>query len=325
MSLCYLLCAGEGTRLRPHTLQLPKPRIPFLTMPLGYYGFYLARKGGFQNFLMNKHHLPDHIETLASDLRKFADQVDTIDETQKLLGSGGALWNARDILSQHDYFMIANGDEVLIPQDDSVLKQLLEKAQQTEALCTLLTCDHPELLKTLKAVWVNQQGEVRGFGMDAPEPNLTPVHYPGYKVFSKRVFDWLPEGESNIFYEVLTEAIKQGEKIQTLHIGETTWHETGNFDSFVKASYQVATYNWEAVQERRKFFGLSPLHKINNQQNLLVCETEAQLKHLPQVQGLAVLGKKAWVDTEFPLQNIIASHPIEGESNTMVLGDNTNG
>ena len=70
MSLCFMLTAGQGTRLKPFTNKTPKPAIPFLNLPLAYYGFYLARKAGFQNFLMNKHHLPDFIEQLAQSLKK---------------------------------------------------------------------------------------------------------------------------------------------------------------------------------------------------------------------------------------------------------------
>lgn len=321
MSLCYLLCAGEGTRLRPHTLKCPKPCIPFLNLPLAYYGFYLARKGGVTHFLMNKHHLPNQIDALASSLRPFADKVETIDETEKLLGSGGALWNARDILRKHDYFLVANSDEVMIPSNDGVIKQLFEKAKNENSLCALLTCDHPELLKTLKAVWTDDKGFAQGFGMDAPAPSLNPVHYTGYKVFSKKIFDWLPEGESNIFYEVLVKAIEAGEKVGSLHMGPTPWYETGNFDSLLNASRSVAKENWEVLNQRRTFFGLNPLFKKEKGSQLLVCEQESQLQLINQTKGTVVLGKNTSVAANAVLENIVATTEVGQEPNTMYLGE----
>lgn len=256
MSLCFLLTAGQGTRLKPYTDHCAKPTIPLLNLPLAYYGFYLAVKGGFQNFLMNKHHLPEQIEDLATQLRPFARKVETIDETKALLGSGGALWNARDVLKNHDYFLVANGDEVLLPQDETILSELFHHCKTTQSLCTLLTCDHPELLKSLKPVWVNSKGMVKGFGMTAPKESLQPVHYTGYKVFSKKILDWLPEGESNIFYEVVTEAIKKGEHVSHLHLPKAIWFETGNPAAFATASEELQKNHITRMKERFEFFNI---------------------------------------------------------------------
>lgn len=254
LSLCFLLCAGKGTRLRPYTEKTPKPCLPFLDLPLAYYGFYLACLGGFDNFLLNKHYLPEQIEDLAKRLSGLANKIDVIDETAELLGSGGAIWNARDIIAKHDYFMIANGDEVLFPQNDNIIKKLTQQFQADSSLCTLLTCDHPELLKSLKPVWVNSQGQVRGFGMRKPDEEVRPVHYTGYKIFSHRILDFLPLGESNIFYDVLIKAIANGENITTLHLKNASWYETGTVESFLSASKIIAHKHALALERRKQFF-----------------------------------------------------------------------
>ncbi len=306
MSLCFLLAAGQGTRLRPFTEHKPKPTLPFLTMPLAHYGFYLARKGGFGHFLMNKHHLPEQIDVLAEELSPWASSVTTVDETSALLGSGGALWNARETLAQHDYFLVANGDEILFPEDDRILEDLVSQFKRSKSLCTLLTCDHPELLKSLKPVWVDRRGDVKAFGMERPNPDLKPVHYTGYKVFSKKILDWLPAGESNIFYDVLTRAIDRGETVSTHHMSSAHWHETGNFNSFLVAQREVVQHNWDALQKRRTFFRKPILHKQMDGANLLVSEDPRLLKYISRIEGTVVLSRDISYDGTASLKNLIA-------------------
>lgn len=313
MSLCFLLCAGQGTRLRPYTESRPKPRIPLLNLPLAHYGFYLAQKGGFNQFLLNKHHLPEQIDLLAKELSPFASEVSTVDETAKLLGSGGALWNARHLLEKQDYFLVANGDEVMIPKSDKVLSDLLEKFKSDSALCTLLTCDHPDLLSKLKAVWVNSDGCVQGFGMTAPRPQLNPVHYTGYKIFSRKIFDYLPEGESNIFYDVVVKAIVAGEKVTTHHLGLTPWFETGNFDSLLDASRHLALNHWEDLQKRRTFFNKTPFFKHFANDTLLVCEEEKDLNCFAQCEGTVILGRGVTFLQTFRLKNTIVYDDVQVE------------
>lgn len=303
MSCCFLLTAGQGSRLRPYTEKVIKPRLPFLNTPLAYFGLYLALEGGFKNFLLNKHHLPFQVDQLAKDILPLVDSVDISDESQALLGSGGALWKAKHFLSDHDSFLVANGDEVLIPPHSGVLQQLYEKHIQSGALCTLLTCDHPDLLKSLKPVWVDSSGHVKAFGMESPNSQWRPVHYTGYKVFSKRIFDYLPDGESNIFYETVTQAIAQGEKVSTLHLKQASWYETGNFDSFLDAQKQVMAKHLPYLAKLRGRLGLPPLIIRQRKDATLVSLDDYQDTF--DFKGLVVLGRNVSIGSPVHLEDVV--------------------
>ena len=207
------------------------------------------------------------------------------------------------------------------PKDENILARLVKKHTEQNNLCTLMTTDHPELLKTLKAVWVDEKGKVQGFGMKPPQPGLIPVHYTGYKVFSNSIFNWLPEGESNIFYEVLMEAIKKGEPVGTLHSRNEFWYETGNFQSYMHATNLVVSEKWDEVQKRRAFFDLSSLHKFNSNNSLLVCEEEADLKWHSQCFQTVVIGKNCQFSKNTKLTNCIVgdNQNLSSVSNTMLI------
>src|ERR1700749_3413230 len=92
-----LLAAGYGTRLWPLTIDRAKPAIPFMGRPLvGYVAEYLARFG-FKDIAVNLHHRPESVREALGDGGRFGVRFHYIDEP-KILGTGGALDNAREFL-----------------------------------------------------------------------------------------------------------------------------------------------------------------------------------------------------------------------------------
>jgi mannose-1-phosphate guanylyltransferase len=234
-----LLCAGLGTRLRPYTNQLPKPAIPFFGLPLSYYSLYLLRRINCLDVTVNLHHLPEKMQTLLSKNELADFRFSFSHEKDQILGSGGALYHAKNLLQSADSFFAINSDEVMIPPNAEILNDLKGHHQKTKSLATLLVTDHPDLLKTLKPVWINQQGVVRGFG-EKPETTepLRPVHYTGYKIFSKDVLPLLPAGESHIFHDTLVPAMAAGALVNT-HFIHCRWWETGSFANLLTATSDV--------------------------------------------------------------------------------------
>ena len=182
----FLLTAGVGSRLRPHTDVCPKASLPFLTLPLCYYSFFLCKKAGFQDYIFNIHYLPGRVRKTISGLEKHINKLSISDETQKILGSGGAFHGARSSIEPLEAFLVANGDEFMIPPQEDILSLLREKFDKTQPLACLLVTDHPDLLKTLKPVWVNSRDEVVGFGMEKPNEDCKPFHFTGYKYMIAR-------------------------------------------------------------------------------------------------------------------------------------------
>jgi mannose-1-phosphate guanylyltransferase len=232
-----LLSAGHGTRLRPYTNDLPKPAIPFLGLPLCYYSLAFLKKFGCKNIVMNLHHLPQKIEVLTKnpELADFTFQFSR--ENEKAMGSGGALYYAQSFLQKTEAFFAINSDEVMIPDTPNILEKLQTHFQKTKALATLLVTDHPDLQKTLRPVWINPEGVIRGFG-DKPTTHetLRPVHYTGYKIFSKDVLPLLPSGESHIFHDTLVPAMKAGALVNTV-FEKCLWWETGSWPGLLTACH----------------------------------------------------------------------------------------
>jgi len=272
------------------------------------YSFHLACQGGFENFVLNLHHLPDLVKATSQKLKPLCQSLSYSDETTQILGSGGALYKTKNFLEKNDFFLVANGDEVLIPSKTNIIADLLKIFHSENALCTLLTCDHPDLLKKFNAVWVNSKGQVHAFGKESPGVSLRPVHYTGYKIFSRRIFDYLSEGESNIFYEVLSAAIAQGELVNHHFLDEALWYETGDFSSFISASRDIALKHFDELQCVQKFFHQDLACHFNSQQDPLVTHSsDSDLRHRVRWQNFACLGKGTIAADDLSIKNIITA------------------
>ena len=314
-----LLTAGTGTRLQPHTNEIPKPCLPFLNLPLFYYGFYLAQSVGIKDYIFNHHYLSSKLKPEIEKLGSRTQSINFSNEDAKILGSGGALWQARKHLKPEEKFLVANGDEILIPTSENLFQQFLDQAQQTPDLCTLLLCDHPELGKTLNPVWVDAEGFVKGFGKSAPEEGLKPFHYTGYKVFSNQIFEYLPEGESNIFYEVLVDAIKKGEKVSSFYSNDLMWNETGNFQSYLFAFKECLKIFAESTYFKNlySFYGLdsSSYEIIVNDQGFLFKPRDLNLPSDIQWRGLVSFAENSPLVNGLNLQNVICTDNSKLQAN----------
>ncbi|MBY0314361.1 MAG: NDP-sugar synthase [Bdellovibrionales bacterium] len=230
-----ILTAGLGTRLAPYTHRKPKPAICMFGIPIVYYSLYLLKKINHYRVIANLHHLPHEIQALfkAQALKDFS--VEYSWEKEKILGSGGAIWNAKALLEVSDNFLVINGDEVMIPSQESILNSLQDHHLRTNSLATFLVTDHPDLLKTLKPIWVDREGFVLGFGETPPAgKDARPVHFTGYKIYNRRIFNYLPQGESHIFKDAVIPALRKGERVSTLK-DSCQWWETGNFNNLIHA------------------------------------------------------------------------------------------
>ena len=327
----FCLTAGLGSRLAPHTQTRAKPCLPFIGAPLFAFSYYLCHRSGFQNFLFNLHHLPEQVEKTIRQTLPFNSSLRFMDERAQLLGSGGALWNARSELEKHPYFLVANGDEVLIPEDLEIIEKLHGRFLKEDPLATLLVTDHPDLLKTLKAVWVDRYHQVVGFGMDSPHEDALPVHYTGYKLISSRIFEYMEPGESNIFYEIFMKAMAQGERVTTHHCNELHWYETGDIASYMKALSEVLKL---LDREDRyllgllRTFGFNPREWVYEEKDghQLLRHRDTFIPHNCQLEGVVFIGKGVKVGIKGFLKNVVAENGVTVADNaqwenTFILKD----
>lgn len=219
-----IFTAGKGERLRPITSYVAKPAVRFLNIPILSYPLFWLEQLKPSRVVFNTHYLPQSIETAARSVCEWDYQVEFSHEPE-ILGSGGGMWKARDLLHGDGHFVTINGDAVFLFDSLKTLSNMLEYHKQSKALATILVCDYPGIGETVPGVWFDQGHRVVKFGKGR-EKDLTCRHFTGLIFYSDRIFDLLPSGESNILYEVLQPAIEKGE-IVNVWSENMKWYETG--------------------------------------------------------------------------------------------------
>jgi mannose-1-phosphate guanylyltransferase len=200
-----ILAAGLGTRLRPLSLEIPKPVIPVLGQPLCGHSMAFLREHGAESFLLNLHHGQ---ETVRKKVTAWAADRFPVEFTlePEILGTGGGIGNAREHL-RGDTFMTANSDAVArFPLGDA-----LARHRTTGALATLVLL--PDRWKRYTPVRVREDGRIAGFGSAAPAGTFEGF-YTGYLIAEPEMLDRIPRDRpSCIVRDTLVPLIATGAPI----------------------------------------------------------------------------------------------------------------
>ena len=235
-----ILAAGFGTRLFPLTIDRTKPAIPFLGKPLvGYVAEYIARFG-IRDIVVNLHHQPQSVMNALGDGSEFGVHIDYTVERPEILGTAGALDNARRLL-EDDTFLIVNGKIIT----DIDISAAVETHKRSGALATMVLL--PNHKREKFTIVETQYGFVTGFGdfakpvseeeiRDTEHEPFTPLMFTGIHILEPRVFEYIPNGVySDIVPTFYNPAIARGEKV-AVHVSEGNWFELSTIPRYLDIS-----------------------------------------------------------------------------------------
>ena len=205
MMKAMILAAGLGTRLRPLSLEIPKPVIPVLGQPLCGHAMAFLHRHGAGSFLLNLHHGPETVREKVTAWAAGRFPVEFTHEPE-ILGTGGGIGNARRFL-RGETFLTANSDAVArFP-----LGNALAGHRASGALATLVLL--PDGSKRYTPVRVRDDGRIAGFGAAAP-PGAFEGFYTGYLIAEPEILDRIPRGRpSCIVRDTLVPLIAAGAPI----------------------------------------------------------------------------------------------------------------
>ncbi len=247
-----ILAAGFGTRLFPLTIDRTKPAIPFLGKPLvGYVAEYIA-KFGFREVVVNLHHQPESVKKALGNGENFGVKIHYTIEAPKILGTAGALDNAREFL-EDETFLIVNGKIIT----DIDISAALKTHRETDALATMILIENKR--RERFSIVETENNLVTGFG-DFPEndsrfqipdskSNQTqnPLMFTGIHILEPRIFDYIPRGVySDIVPTFYNPAIRSGEKIAA-HITGGSWFELSTIPRYLDISLAMLDGQKEKV------------------------------------------------------------------------------
>ena len=182
-----LLCAGLGTRLRPHTLTTPKPLLPVQSRPILDWTLGALPKE-VDRVIVVVHYLAEQIESYLGGQRRFA-QWATVPQGDPR-GTGDALRKCQAQI-RSDRFLVINGDDLFGAAD---LAQLASRP--AGVLCAMV--DEP---RKFGIAFLKSDGTLDKL-VEKPDLDGKQLANTGAYLFPRNVFDielkLSPRGEYEI-------------------------------------------------------------------------------------------------------------------------------
>jgi len=211
MKTAMILAAGQGTRLRPHSIYRPKPLFPVLGRPLILHIIDLLRRAGFQRIIVNARYLARQIIDLLDPEPDIIIQEEVIE-----LGTGGALRLAMDSFGPGPV-LITNGDIYHNVDYGAVYDSHVAGGRDL----TLLMHDYPRFNSV-----VVDNGELKFLRAEHHPPGATLLAYTGIQVLKPSILTDIKPG---IFVDIIDyyqQYIKNGGFIRAAFTNDF-WHDMG--------------------------------------------------------------------------------------------------
>lgn len=231
-----VLAAGEGTRLRPLTLNLPKAMVEVAGRPMLAHTLDWLARHDIRDVAINLHHCPDAITAAFGDGSACGMNI-TYSHEDRLLGTAGAARRLASYL-QDGPFVVVYGDVLTDLDLAGLLAFHHERAiadPGTAATLALYRVPNPT---EVGLVGLDGNGRITRF-LEKPRPEevFTDLANAGVLVVEPGVLDHIPDGQFSDFgLDVLPALLAAGAPLYGWPISHDTYLlDIGNLEKYAQA------------------------------------------------------------------------------------------
>jgi mannose-1-phosphate guanylyltransferase/phosphomannomutase len=224
-----IMAGGFGTRLRPLTMNIPKPMVPIVNIPIMHRIITLLKKNGITDIVALVYYQPDVIMNYFKDGKDFGVNI-TYVRAEADFGTAGSVKNAENFIGE-DEFLVISGDVLT----DIDLSKAIEYHHDKKSKATIVITrvknplpygivigrDSGEIIRFLeKPSWGEVFSDTINTGIYVLDPSV--LEFIPYKQefdFSKNLFPLLLEKKFP-FYG---------------YIAESYWRDIGTLNDYLEA------------------------------------------------------------------------------------------
>lgn len=226
-----VLVGGLGTRLRPLTLDTPKPMLPVAGVPFLTHQLARLAAAGVDHCVLATSYRAEVFEAHFGDGSALGLRLDYVTETEPL-GTGGGIRNVAPMLTSapEDPIVVLNGD-VLSGHDIGAQLKLHIDGDAAVTLHLVRVDD----ARAFGSVPTDESGRVTAFVEKSPEPVSDQIN-AGCYVFRRSVIDAIPAGEVvSVERVTFPQLLAAGEPVLG-YVDNAYWLDVGNPAAIVQAS-----------------------------------------------------------------------------------------
>jgi len=223
-----ILAGGMGTRLRPLTLNRPKPVVPLINVPFLHHQLTLLAAHGITDVILSVSHMPAVIREVMGDGRAAGVRLRYVVEDEPL-GTAGGVRNAADLVEGR--VVVLNGD-VLTDLDLGAMLAAHE-ARRAKASIFLTPVENPT---AYGLVDLEPDGRVRRFlekpGWDEVTTNTINA---GIYVLERELLDLIPKGHAHSMEREFFPMLLEREVPFVGHVPRAYWLDIGTAVKYLQA------------------------------------------------------------------------------------------
>ncbi len=233
-----LLAAGLGTRLRPLTLEIPKPLLPLNGTTLIDHQLRYLAKNNITNVAINLHHLGEKIRDHVGDGARFGLEIYYSEEPQ-ILGTGGGIKKAARFFGRSP-FVVLNADTLIAADISALVKTHFSSgAQATMAVKGLFDGSG------FTPIDVDERGFIKGFGSGS-------YFYTGLQILSPDMFDALPPADTPacLIQDGYVKLMERGGRIKAFEY-DGYFNDLGTPERYEAAKTAISEGEFKVFEGRR--------------------------------------------------------------------------
>jgi NDP-sugar pyrophosphorylase family protein len=243
-----ILAGGEGTRLRPLTLAIPKPVVPVVDRPFLRHQLDLLGRAGVHDVVLSVAYRPERVQAVFGDGSPVGKRICyAVEETP--LGTGGAVKNAEPFLDSTT--IVLNGD-VLTDVD---LPRVVEEHLASGAAATLVLTpvSNPSAYGLVEA---DASSRVRRF-VEKPEPSqiTTDTINAGIYVLQTSTLALMPTGVSHSIERAFFPALLARGDLVRAHVHRGYWIDIGTPEKYLQVHRDILRGRFRVVLSGREMCG----------------------------------------------------------------------
>jgi NDP-sugar pyrophosphorylase family protein len=223
----FILCGGEGTRLRPYTYSTPKPMLPVGGKPILQYVVENLRRAGIREYILTVGYLHEQISDYFGDGSKFGVNMEYAIENEKLNTAGSVLPHKDKI---NDTFVVAMGDHIT----NIDLREMVKHHKESGAIATIALLKHTIPIQF--GIAEVKDGYVTGF---REKPLLEHLYNVAIYVFEPGIFKYIEE-KDDFAKDVFPRMLEKGEKINS-YVFDDVWFDIGQISEYERLNEEFET------------------------------------------------------------------------------------
>lgn len=305
-----ILAGGFGTRLRPLTINIPKPMVPIANKPILLHTIKLLRKNGIKDLIIILYHQPELIKDYFKDGKNLGVKIDYIISDEDL-GTCGAVNLAKENLKSD--FLVISGDILTDFNISEIVEYHFKK--NSVATITLTRVSNP---LQYGIVITNKDGNIVKF-LEKPSWGevFSDTINTGIYVLNPKIFEFVPEKKEFDFSKNLFPILLNKKMPIFGYIASGYWKDIGNVKEYKLAHEDIIKGQVEIEIEGERALRIGS--------DIWIAE-DCKVKNIKNLFGTVVLGKNVKISNSRIFNSFIGDNVEvdDGvEINNSVIWDNS--